>query len=239
MTSHDTHHHTDCELSQSHYISFLAACSRFFPSAQQLSFAVKAANFYGQSEYSLPSDPVLLTEKVRKVCSSKIIPFSFSFCFSFSLPSLLSLSLVCSLSLLSLTLSLVGLLSCVLWSSCSSPLSLPYFTMSFRHSIRSWSLFCVFSHPLLFLTLLLSIRSSFNPLQPIIQESEAAGAEAADDQMHCPYFMAGFCFRGAHCPMYHGTGLTGEDIDAALAAVSLIGDPEIQLAFALQGEQSQ
>jgi hypothetical protein len=37
--------------------------------------------------------------------------------------------------------------------------------------------------------------------------------------------------------MYHGQGLTAEDMDAALAAVSLIGDPEIQLAMALQGER--
>lgn len=39
--------------------------------------------------------------------------------------------------------------------------------------------------------------------------------------------------------MYHGTGLTSEDVTAAFAALSMVGDPDLQLAVALQGMCAQ
>src|SRR5690242_17661562 len=46
--------------------------------------------------------------------------------------------------------------------------------------------------------------------------------------------MAGLCFRGAACPLSHGTGLqTADDVAAALVAAAAIADPDVQLAAAL------
>lgn len=56
---------------------------------------------------------------------------------------------------------------------------------------------------------------------------------------HCPLFMAGYCFRGANCPMSHGTGLqTPDDVAAALVAAAFIADPDIQLAVAIEASLS-
>eukprot|EP00039_Didymoeca_costata_P012580 m.181931 g.181931 ORF g.181931 m.181931 type:complete len:896 (-) comp15520_c2_seq6:259-2946(-) len=55
-----------------------------------------------------------------------------------------------------------------------------------------------------------------------------------DTRQHCPLFMAGLCFRGAACPMSHGTGLqNADDVAAALMAAAAIGDPDIQMAAAM------
>ena len=44
-------------------------------------------------------------------------------------------------------------------------------------------------------------------------------------------------YRGSSCPLYHGTTLSQDDLGAALAAVAMLGDPDLQLALALQGER--
>eukprot|EP00048_Salpingoeca_helianthica_P022738 m.20050 g.20050 ORF g.20050 m.20050 type:complete len:978 (-) comp7730_c0_seq1:22-2955(-) len=71
------------------------------------------------------------------------------------------------------------------------------------------------------------------PSPPVLVPKREATRAAA--RPHCPLFMAGYCFRGAHCPMSHGTGLqTPDDVAAALLAAAYIGDPDIQLAVAIE-----
>eukprot|EP00054_Salpingoeca_dolichothecata_P029140 m.226761 g.226761 ORF g.226761 m.226761 type:complete len:1258 (-) comp26405_c0_seq3:76-3849(-) len=54
------------------------------------------------------------------------------------------------------------------------------------------------------------------------------------ERKHCPMFMAGVCFRGRDCPFSHGAGLqSADDVSAALFAVGLVNDPDLQMAAAI------
>eukprot|EP00051_Salpingoeca_urceolata_P023462 m.397961 g.397961 ORF g.397961 m.397961 type:complete len:943 (+) comp20108_c2_seq2:205-3033(+) len=69
---------------------------------------------------------------------------------------------------------------------------------------------------------------------PVVLPETSAAAADGDDRKHCPMFMAGFCFRGAECPMSHGSGIqTEEDIAAAMVAATFFADPDVQLAAAM------
>eukprot|EP00730_Choanoeca_flexa_P003867 TRINITY_DN11527_c0_g1_i1.p1 TRINITY_DN11527_c0_g1~~TRINITY_DN11527_c0_g1_i1.p1 ORF type:complete len:940 (+),score=249.24 TRINITY_DN11527_c0_g1_i1:157-2976(+) len=72
-----------------------------------------------------------------------------------------------------------------------------------------------------------------------ISALDASAAATPDERPHCPFFMAGFCRRGDDCPLYHGSALNPDDLGAALAAVAVMGDPDMELALALQASMAE
>jgi hypothetical protein len=74
-----------------------------------------------------------------------------------------------------------------------------------------------------------------DPSGPVqVEEASASGVSAEDTRQHCPHFMAGFCFRGANCPMSHGSGpQSDEDLSVALLAATFFDNPDVQMAAAI------
>eukprot|EP00047_Mylnosiga_fluctuans_P002681 m.225488 g.225488 ORF g.225488 m.225488 type:complete len:926 (-) comp11270_c0_seq1:199-2976(-) len=80
--------------------------------------------------------------------------------------------------------------------------------------------------------------SEFSDASEAIEIPKVTPTRAAE-RRHCPLFMAGYCFRGANCPLSHGTGLqTPDDVAAALLAASFLADPDTQMAVAIAASLS-
>jgi hypothetical protein len=69
------------------------------------------------------------------------------------------------------------------------------------------------------------------------RETGEGGASAGNKSWSQKPDLARAPCRGRNCPLYHGEQTSQDDLSVALAAISLIADPDLQLAFALQGLQ--